>query len=87
MTDFLEVKTKRTFAHGKDLKTKKSKPFEMEAGEARQLEAAGLVEIVGKKGGSDNADAPAPAETAPAAEPTEEPRKGKKGKTDADTTR
>jgi len=30
---------------------------------------------------------PAPAETAPAAEPTEEPRKGKKGKTDADTTR
>ncbi|UXS01640.1 hypothetical protein [Agrobacterium tumefaciens] len=48
MTDFLEVKAKRTFAVGKELKTKKSDPFKAEAGEARQLAAQGLVDIVGE---------------------------------------
>ncbi|MBA8797922.1 hypothetical protein FHW77_001604 [Agrobacterium sp. RC10-4-1] len=48
MTDFLEVKAKRTFAVGKELKTKKSDPFKVEAGEAKQLEAQGLVDIVGE---------------------------------------
>ncbi|MGQ8632117.1 hypothetical protein ACUTJJ_11650 [Agrobacterium sp. DKPNP3] len=48
MTDFLEVKAKRTFAVGKELKTKKSDPFNVEAGEAKQLEAQGLVDIVGE---------------------------------------
>ncbi len=48
MTDFLEVKAKRTFAVGKELKTKKSDPFKVEAGEAKQLEAHGLVDIVGE---------------------------------------
>jgi hypothetical protein len=48
MTDFLEVKAIRTFAVGKELKTKKSGPFKVEAGEAKQLEAQGLVDIVGE---------------------------------------
>ena len=48
MTDFLEVKAKRTFAVGKELKTKKSDPFKVEAGEAKQLAARGLVDIVGE---------------------------------------
>ncbi|SDB14209.1 hypothetical protein SAMN03159422_00218 [Agrobacterium fabrum] len=48
MTDFLEVKAKRTFAVGKELKTKKSDPFKVEAGEAKQLAAQGLVDIVGE---------------------------------------
>lgn len=48
MTDFLEVKAKRTFAVGKELKTKKSDPFKVEAGEAKLLEAQGLVDIVGE---------------------------------------
>lgn len=48
MTDFLEVKPVRTFALGKELKTKKSTAFAVEAGEARLLEAQGLVEIVGE---------------------------------------
>ncbi|OAM77704.1 hypothetical protein [Devosia elaeis] len=48
MTDFLTVKAKRTFSHGKELKTKRSDPFDVEAGEARQLESLGYVEIVGK---------------------------------------
>ncbi len=48
MTDFLEVKAKRTFAVGKELKTKKSDPFKVEAGEAKQLEAQGLVDIMGE---------------------------------------
>lgn len=48
MTDFLEVKAKRTFAVGKELKTKKSDPFKVESGEAKQLEAQGLVDIVGE---------------------------------------
>lgn len=48
MTDFLEVKAKRTFAVGKELKTKKSDPFKVEAGEAKQLEAQGLVDIIGE---------------------------------------
>ncbi|UHS61046.1 hypothetical protein HRR99_05720 [Agrobacterium vaccinii] len=47
MTDFLEVKAKRTFAVGKELKTKKSDTFKVEAGEAKQLAANGLVDIVG----------------------------------------
>jgi|GEM_PF-2004854 len=33
---------------GKDLKTRKSPSFEVEAGEARQLEAQGLVSLAGK---------------------------------------
>lgn len=62
MTDFLEVKAKRTFAVGKELKTKKSDPFKVEAGEAKQLEAQGLVDIVGEAqaavedGAADEAD-------------------------------
>jgi hypothetical protein len=48
VTDYLEVKPIRTFAHGKDLKTKKSDPFPVEAGEAKLLEAQGLVEIKGE---------------------------------------
>ncbi|WP_309582980.1 hypothetical protein [Rhizobium rhizogenes] len=48
MTDFLEVKAKRTFPVGKELKTKKSDPFKVEAGEAKQLAAQGLVDIVGE---------------------------------------
>lgn len=48
MTDFLEVKAKRTFAVGKELKTKKSDPFKVEAGEAKQLGAQGLVDIIGE---------------------------------------
>lgn len=48
MTDFLEVKAKRTFAVGKELKTKKSDPFKVEAGEAKQLAAQGLVDIIGE---------------------------------------
>ncbi|UXR90910.1 hypothetical protein [Agrobacterium tumefaciens] len=47
MTDFLEVKAKRTFAVGKELKTKKSDPFNVEAGEAKQLDELGLVDIIG----------------------------------------
>lgn len=61
MTDFLEVKAKRTFAVGKELKTKKSDPFKVEAGEAKQLDELGLVEILGEaqaavKGDADEAD-------------------------------
>lgn len=48
MTDFMEVKAKRTFAVGKELKTKKSDPFKVEAGEAKLLEAHGLVDIIGE---------------------------------------
>lgn len=48
MTDFLEVKAIKTFALRKDLKTRKSPSFEVEAGEARQLEAQGLVSLAGK---------------------------------------
>lgn len=57
MTDFLEVKAKRTFAVGKELKTKKSDPFKVEAGEAKQLEAQGLVDIVGEAQASVEDDA------------------------------
>lgn len=61
MTDFLEVKAKRTFAVGKELKTKKSDPFKVEAGEAKQLDELGLVEILGEaqaavEGDADEAD-------------------------------
>ena len=45
MTDFLEVKALKTFALGKELKTRKSPSFKVEAGEARQLEAQGLVSL------------------------------------------
>jgi len=45
MTDFIEVQALRTFAIGKDVKTKKSAPFPVEAGEAKQLEAMGMVKI------------------------------------------
>jgi hypothetical protein len=45
MTDFLTVKAKRTFAVGAGLKTRHSPEFEIEASEARLLEAQGLVEI------------------------------------------
>ncbi|MDR6431018.1 hypothetical protein [Brucella pseudogrignonensis] len=48
MTDFLEVKALKTFALGKELKTRKSPSFKVEAGEARQLEAQGLVSLDGK---------------------------------------
>ncbi|MEA1840718.1 hypothetical protein [Agrobacterium tumefaciens] len=48
MTDFLEVKAKRTFAVGIELKTKKSDPFKVEAGEAKQLDELGLVDIIGE---------------------------------------
>lgn len=48
MTDFLEVKALKTFALGKELKTRKSPSFKVEAGEARQLEAQGLVSLGGK---------------------------------------
>ncbi len=57
MTDFLEVKAKRTFAVGKELKTKKSDPFKVEAGEAKQLDELGLVDIVGEAKASDEDDA------------------------------
>jgi len=57
MTDFLEVKAKRTFAVGKELKTKKSDPFKVEAGEAKQLDELGLVEILGEAQPSDEDDA------------------------------
>ncbi|CAH0141917.1 hypothetical protein SRABI05_00317 [Agrobacterium fabrum] len=62
MTDFLEVKAKRTFAVGKELKTKKSDPFQVEAGEAKQLDELGLVDILGEvqaaveDGAADEAD-------------------------------
>lgn len=57
MTDFLEVKAKRTFAVGKELKTKKSDPFKVEAGEAKQLDELGLVDILGEAKASDEDDA------------------------------
>lgn len=57
MTDFLEVKAKRTFAVGIELKTKKSDPFKVEAGEAKQLDELGLVDIVGEAKASTEDDA------------------------------
>lgn len=45
MTDFFNVKAMRTFAFGNELKTRKSPTFSVEAGEARQLEAHGLVSL------------------------------------------
>ena len=47
MTDFLQVKAKRTFAvSGVGLKTRKSDPFKMEASEARFLAAQDYLEIL-----------------------------------------
>ncbi len=60
MTDFLEVKALKTFALGKDLKTRKSPSFEVEAGEARQLEAQGLVALGSKADVNKEADGGAP---------------------------
>ena len=60
MTDFLEVKALKTFALGKELKTRKSPSFEVEAGEARQLEAQGLVSLAGKTDATKEADGGAP---------------------------
>lgn len=60
MTDFLEVKALKTFALGKDLKTRKSPSFEVEAGEARQLEAQGLVSLSVKTDETKEADDGAP---------------------------
>ena len=60
MTDFLEVKALKTFALGKDLKTRKSPSFEVEAGEARQLEAQGLVSLAGKADATKEADGATP---------------------------
>jgi hypothetical protein len=75
MTDYLEVKAIRTFAVGKDLKTKKSEPFTVEAGEAKLLEAQGLVTIVG------DAEAPVVEDVEPPVIATERPKR--KGKADA----
>ncbi|MGU3494219.1 hypothetical protein ACLBXM_09270 [Xanthobacteraceae bacterium A53D] len=67
MTDFIEVKPVRTFALGKELKTKRSKPFPVEAGEAKMLRDQGLVEF---EGAADPAPAPtADRPTEPAADP------------------
>lgn len=60
MTDFLEVKALKTFALGKELKTRKSPSFEVEAGEARQLEAQGLVSLAGKADATKEADGGTP---------------------------
>ncbi len=56
MTDFLEVRALKTFALGKELKTRKSPSFKVEAGEARQLEAQGLVSLAGKTDATKEAD-------------------------------
>lgn len=82
MTDFLEVKAKRTFAVGKELKTKRSDPFKIEAGEARQLEASGLVDIVGVVETVEEADAPAKTPVI-TSERQPEPAPKKKAKADA----
>lgn len=60
MTDFLEVKALKTFALGKELKTRKSPSFKVEAGEARQLEAQGLVALGSKTDVINEADGGAP---------------------------
>jgi hypothetical protein len=91
MTDFLEVKAKRTFALGKELKTKKSDPFPLESGEARQLEASGLVDIVGKTKVDEvpetevsETEPTEPTEPIVEPEPEPAPRKPRKAKADAD---
>ena len=76
MTDYLKVKAIRTFAVGKDLKTKKSDPFPVEAGEAKLLEAQGLVTI---QGDAEEPKAPEPVEPISSNRSTK-----KKEKTDAD---
>lgn len=78
MTDFLKVQAKRTFAVGKDLKTKRSDPFPIEAGEARMLADMGLVSIVG------DAEAPVVHDVEPPVISSERPKR--KAKTDADDT-
>ncbi len=84
MTDFLEVKAKRTFAVGKELKTKKSDPFKVEAGEAKQLEAQGLVDIVGEARSETSAEDDAADDTADKPVISSARSTKKKEKTDAD---
>lgn len=79
MTDFLEVQALRTFAIGKDVKTKKSDPFPVEAGEAKQLEAMGMVKI-GQKVDEPEPEPVKPLTSDPA--PSESPPK-KKARADA----
>lgn len=76
MTDFMTVQPVRTFAVGKELKTKRSDPFPVESGEAKLLAAQGLVTVVGP--------GEAPEDEAPAEAPaimSERPKR--KGKSDA----
>jgi hypothetical protein len=82
MTDFLEVKAKRTFAVGKELKTKKSDPFKVEAGEAKQLDELGLVDILGEAKASDEDDAADETDDKPVISSTRSTKK--KDKPDAD---
>ena len=84
MTDFLEVKAKRTFAVGKELKTKKSDPFKVEAGEAKQLEAQGLVDIVGEARSETSAEDDAADDTTDKPVISSARSTKKKEKTDAD---
>ncbi len=61
ITDFLEVESLKTFALGKDMKTRKSASIKVDAGEARQLEAeTGLVSLGGKPGVIKDAEGGAP---------------------------
>lgn len=77
MTDFLIVKPLRTFAVGAGLKTKRSDAFDIEASEARLLEAQGLVEIVGEAVVAEPEVATDDADTDTAA------KRGRKAKADA----
>lgn len=87
MTDFLEVKALRTFAVGAGVKTRKSPTFPVEAGEARQLEALGYVEIVGEVEVADAVDVVVVDETeteTPVVDAEPAPAKrGRKAKADA----
>lgn len=80
MTDFLTVKALRTFAVGVGLKTKRSDDFDIEASEARLLEAQGLVEIVGE---AKVAESEADAEVDAAAENETPAKQGRKAKANA----
>lgn len=84
MTDFLSVKPLRTFAVGKELKTKRSDAFDTEAGEARLLEAQKLVEIVGQAKAPEVAETEV-VETEVPVIAMEQPKRGKKIKSDAPT--
>lgn len=78
------MKAKRTFAVGKELKTKKSDPFKVEAGEAKQLDELGLVDIIGevKAGASVEDDAADEADDKPVISSARSTKK--KEKPDAD---